>query len=140
MTERSEIRSKTESLSLSAVGGLLQARFTSGLASQLSESPRASLPPPSLSRASLTAVEPSRSLQWAAPGPSSFLLPPRVPEPSIRTVGVRRLGGPVPLKESVTQGKVGPGVVLCTVQVMSERSGKNCGTIVVVCFAGTFVD
>ncbi|KAK2827957.1 hypothetical protein Q5P01_018991 [Channa striata] len=50
-------------------------------------------------------VEPSRSLQWAGPGPSSFLLPPRAPEPSIRTVGVRRVGGPVPLKHSVTQGK-----------------------------------
>lgn len=87
-----------------AVGGLLQARFTSGLFSQLSDSSR---PPPSLSRASPAAVEPSCPLQWAGPSPSSFLLPPRTVEPSIRTVGVRRLGGPVPLKESVTHGKVG---------------------------------
>uniref|UniRef100_A0A4W6F9F7 Nuclear pore complex protein Nup98-Nup96 n=1 Tax=Lates calcarifer TaxID=8187 RepID=A0A4W6F9F7_LATCA len=43
-------------------------------------SPRAPLPPPPLSRAS---------------------------PPSVRTVGVRRLGGPVPLKESVTLGKGG---------------------------------
>ncbi|XP_027129318.1 nuclear pore complex protein Nup98-Nup96 isoform X6 [Larimichthys crocea] len=85
-----------------SVGGLLQARFTSGLFSQLSDSSR---PPPSLSRASPAAVEPSCPLQWAGPSPSSFLLPPRTVEPSIRTVGVRRLGGPVPLKESVTHGK-----------------------------------
>ncbi|XP_034746769.1 nuclear pore complex protein Nup98-Nup96 [Etheostoma cragini] len=83
------------------VGGLLQTRFTSGLFSQLSDSPR----PPSLSRGSPAATDQSRSLHWAGPGPSSFLLPPRAPEPSVRTVGVRRLGGPVPLKESVTQGK-----------------------------------
>lgn len=89
-------------------GGLLQARFTSGLLSQLSDSPRPSFPPP-LSRASPSLADSPRSLHWAAPvpGPSSFLLPPRTQEPAIRTVGVRRLGGPVPLKESVTQGKGG---------------------------------
>ncbi|XP_034406784.1 nuclear pore complex protein Nup98-Nup96 isoform X7 [Cyclopterus lumpus] len=70
-----------------SVGGLLQARFTSGLFSQLSDSPR---PPP---------------LPRGSPGPPSFLLPPRTPELSVRTVGVRRLGGPVALKESVTMGK-----------------------------------
>ncbi|XP_070699287.1 nuclear pore complex protein Nup98-Nup96 isoform X2 [Pempheris klunzingeri] len=90
-----------------SVGGLLQARFTSGLLSQLSDSSRPPLLPPSLSRASPAAIEPSRPLHWAGPAPSPFLLPPRTPEPSIRTVGVRRLGGPVPLKESVTQGKGG---------------------------------
>uniref|UniRef100_A0A3Q0SAE5 Nuclear pore complex protein Nup98-Nup96 n=1 Tax=Amphilophus citrinellus TaxID=61819 RepID=A0A3Q0SAE5_AMPCI len=89
---------------LSAVGGLLQARFTSGLLSQLSDSPRPLLPP---SRSSPAVVEPSRSLQWVGPGPSPFVLPSRTPEPSIRTVGVRRLGGPVPLKESITHGKGG---------------------------------
>nr|XP_020488921.1 nuclear pore complex protein Nup98-Nup96 isoform X2 [Labrus bergylta] len=89
-----------------SVGGLLQARFTSGLLSQMSDSsPRPPLLPPSLSRASPSAVEPSRSMQWAGPGPTSFLLPPRAPEPAVRTVGVRRLGGPVPLTESITQGK-----------------------------------
>ncbi|XP_028276799.1 nuclear pore complex protein Nup98-Nup96 isoform X2 [Parambassis ranga] len=87
-----------------SVGGLLQARFTSGLLPHLSDSSHPPLPP---SRASPAVVEPSRSLQWPGPGPSSFLLPTRTPEPSIRTVGARRLGGPVPLKESVTQGKGG---------------------------------
>ncbi|KAM6907662.1 nuclear pore complex protein Nup98-Nup96 [Xenentodon cancila] len=87
-----------------SVGGLLQARFTSGLFAQLSESPHPLLPS---SRASPAVAEPSRSSQWKGPGPSSFLLPPKTPEPSIRTVGIRRLGGPVPLKESVTRGKGG---------------------------------
>uniref|UniRef100_A0A672GDI3 Nuclear pore complex protein Nup98-Nup96 n=1 Tax=Salarias fasciatus TaxID=181472 RepID=A0A672GDI3_SALFA len=55
------------------------------------------------------ALQPSRPAQRARLGhsPASFLLPPRAPEPPIRTVGVRRLGGPVPLKESITQGKGG---------------------------------
>ncbi|XP_033491350.2 nuclear pore complex protein Nup98-Nup96 isoform X1 [Epinephelus lanceolatus] len=88
-----------------SVGGLLQARFTSGLISQLSDSPRPPLLPPPLSRGSPATTEPSRPSHWAGPGSSSFLLPPRAPEPSVRTVGVRRLGGPVPLKESVTLGK-----------------------------------
>ncbi|XP_051250898.1 nuclear pore complex protein Nup98-Nup96 isoform X4 [Dicentrarchus labrax] len=88
-----------------SVGGLLQARFTSGLLSQLSDSPRPPLLPHTLSRGSPAAVEPSRPLHWAGPGPSNFLLAARTPEPAVRTVGVRRLGGPVPLKESVTQGK-----------------------------------
>ncbi|XP_030009728.1 nuclear pore complex protein Nup98-Nup96 isoform X3 [Sphaeramia orbicularis] len=88
-------------------GGLLQARFTSGLLSQLPDSPKPPFPPPSLSRASPAAIDSSRSIQWAGPGPSFFMLPPRTAEPAIRTVGARRLGGPVPLKESVTQGKGG---------------------------------
>ncbi|XP_075994030.1 nuclear pore complex protein Nup98-Nup96 isoform X2 [Genypterus blacodes] len=86
------------------VGGLLQTRFTSSLFSQLSDSPKppAALSP--LSRASV--VESSRpGLHWTGSGPSSFLVPARAPEPSIRTVGARRLGGPVALEDSVTQGK-----------------------------------
>ncbi|XP_070838851.1 nuclear pore complex protein Nup98-Nup96 isoform X2 [Chaetodon trifascialis] len=84
-------------------GGLLQACFTSGPLSQLSHSPRPFLSP--LSRASPAVAESPRQLHWAGPGPSSFPLASRTPEPSVRTVGVRRLGGPIPLKESVTQGK-----------------------------------
>ncbi|XP_061596390.1 nuclear pore complex protein Nup98-Nup96 isoform X2 [Cololabis saira] len=87
-----------------SIGGLLQTRFTSGLLAQLPESPRPLLPS---SWASPAAAETSRSSQWKGPGPSSFMLPSKAPEPSIRTVGVRRLAGPVPLKESVTRGKGG---------------------------------
>ncbi|XP_059207267.1 LOW QUALITY PROTEIN: nuclear pore complex protein Nup98-Nup96 [Centropristis striata] len=91
--------------SRASVGGLLQARFTSGLFSQLSDSPVLPSSPPPLSRGS--PAEPPRSLPWPGSAPSSFLLPQRAPEPAVRTVGVRRLGGPVPLRESVTQGKGG---------------------------------
>ncbi|XP_077448682.1 nuclear pore complex protein Nup98-Nup96 isoform X1 [Stigmatopora argus] len=70
------------------VGGLLQARFSSGL---LHESPRGPAP--------------ARLPYCAAPASSPFSLPPKPTEPPVRTVGVRRLGGPVPLEKSITQGK-----------------------------------
>lgn len=79
---------------LSAVGGLLQTRFTSGLLSQLSDSPNHS--PVGQWPTKLT-VQP----------PLSFMLPSHAPEPLIKTVGTRRLGGPVPIKQSVAQGMVG---------------------------------
>lgn len=41
---------------------------------------------------------------WPSLGPS-FMLPAPTPEPTLRTVGARRLGGPVPLEGSVTVGK-----------------------------------
>ncbi|XP_075888144.1 nuclear pore complex protein Nup98-Nup96 isoform X4 [Nelusetta ayraudi] len=104
-----------------SVSGLLQTRFTPGLLlSHLSDSPR---PPPPQSlfapRASPAPVEPSRLSQWAGPGPSSFMLPSRPTEVSIRIVGARRLGGPVPLKESVTQGK---GSLLMDAGLFAGRS------------------
>ncbi|XP_061558364.1 nuclear pore complex protein Nup98-Nup96 isoform X1 [Phycodurus eques] len=81
-----------------SVGGLLQTRFSSGLPSQLPDSPRRPALP-------LSQVETARSAHWAAPPPPSFLLPPKPAEPPVRTVGIRRLGGPVPLEESITRGK-----------------------------------
>ncbi|XP_019747531.1 nuclear pore complex protein Nup98-Nup96 isoform X2 [Hippocampus comes] len=75
-----------------SAGALFQARFSSGLLSSLPDSPP--LRP-----------EAPRSFPWVPPAVSSFLLPPKPAEPPVRTVGVRRLGGPVPLEESVTQGK-----------------------------------
>ncbi|KAM4544989.1 nuclear pore complex protein Nup98-Nup96 isoform 2-T3 [Odontesthes bonariensis] len=92
-----------------SAGGLLQARF----ASQFSDPPR---PPRPASRGSPAAVDPSRPLQWKG---ASFLLPQRTAEPPIRTVGVRRLGGPVSLKESATQGK---GDLLMDMGMFSTRS------------------
>ncbi|KAF7206744.1 nuclear pore complex protein Nup98-Nup96 isoform X2 [Nothobranchius furzeri] len=83
--------------------GLLQTRFTSGLP----PSPESIRPPPPWSWGSPAPPESSRHLQRHGPCPASFLLPPRASEPAIRTVGVRRLGGPVPLGESVTHGKGG---------------------------------
>uniref|UniRef100_A0A665U985 Nuclear pore complex protein Nup98-Nup96 n=1 Tax=Echeneis naucrates TaxID=173247 RepID=A0A665U985_ECHNA len=104
-TDVSSLRVQLETF-LSPLGGLLQARFTSGLLSQLSDSPRPTFPP-SMSRTSPALAESPRSSHWVGSGPSSFLLPPRTQEPMVRTVGTRRLGGPVPLKESVTLGKGG---------------------------------
>ncbi|XP_077361067.1 nuclear pore complex protein Nup98-Nup96 [Festucalex cinctus] len=75
-----------------SVGGLFQTRFSSGLLSELPESPKSRPEVPRLSH-------------WAAPAPPSFLLPPKPVEPPVRTVGVRRLGGPVPMEESIMQGK-----------------------------------
>ncbi|XP_053703664.1 nuclear pore complex protein Nup98-Nup96 isoform X4 [Synchiropus splendidus] len=93
-----------------SLGGLLQSRFTAGI----SNSPRSPTPQ---SRASPWVD--TRSLMWpAAPAPS-FLLPTKPAEPAIRTVGARRLGGPVPHKASVTWGK---GNLLMDSGLFSGRS------------------
>lgn len=74
-----------------SVGGLLQTRFLS----QLPDSPRSS---PAAVR------PPGGSSLWTIP--QTLPMAPRASEPlSIRTVGARRLGGPVILKESVTHNK-----------------------------------
>ncbi|TRY98366.1 hypothetical protein DNTS_021791 [Danionella cerebrum] len=82
-----------------SIGALLQSKFISGggLFSQLSEAPFSGAP---LKISKSLAPEPS----WPSLGPS-FLLPAPPPEPTLRTVGARRLGGPVPLESSVTLGK-----------------------------------
>ncbi|CAN9501252.1 unnamed protein product [Ophioblennius macclurei] len=93
-----------------SVGGLLQARFTSSFLHHLSDSPAAPLTPPRGSPAAFELPRPAqrpKPMSGPASSSSSFALPQRAPEPPIRTVGVRRLGGPVPLKESITQGKGG---------------------------------
>lgn len=81
------------------VGALLQTKFTSGggLFSQFPEAPFSGIPQ-KLSK-SLASESP-----WPSLGPS-FLLPAPPPEPTLRTVGARRLGGPVPLESSITLGK-----------------------------------
>ncbi|XP_051537723.1 nuclear pore complex protein Nup98-Nup96-like isoform X2 [Myxocyprinus asiaticus] len=82
-----------------SIGGLLQAKFTSGggLFSQLPEAPFGVMP----QKLGKTLVS---EAPWPSLGPS-FLLPPPPPEPTLRTVGARRLGGPVPLESSITVGK-----------------------------------
>ncbi|TSL04412.1 Nuclear pore complex protein Nup98-Nup96 [Bagarius yarrelli] len=82
-----------------SVGGLLQSKFSSagGLYSQL----------PEVSFGAIS-QKPSKPAVPEAPWPSlgtSVILPPPVPEVTLRTVGARRLGGPVPLDNSVTLGK-----------------------------------
>uniref|UniRef100_A0A8C5F3U9 Nuclear pore complex protein Nup98-Nup96 n=1 Tax=Gadus morhua TaxID=8049 RepID=A0A8C5F3U9_GADMO len=108
------------------LGGLLQARFSSGLFAQAPDpslrdgSPSSAKLHPSLSRASPARGQTPRGFSWSAATPAtSFLLPARAPEPSIRTVGARRLGGPVALKESVTLGK---GALLMDAGLFMGRS------------------
>ncbi|KAI5620164.1 nuclear pore complex protein Nup98-Nup96, partial [Silurus asotus] len=80
-----------------SVGGLLQSKLTSGggLFSQLPEVPFGAI----LQKPSKPAEAPWPSLS------TSIVLPPPVPEVTLRTVGARRLEGPVPLDNSVTVGK-----------------------------------
>uniref|UniRef100_A0A673NKE5 Nuclear pore complex protein Nup98-Nup96 n=1 Tax=Sinocyclocheilus rhinocerous TaxID=307959 RepID=A0A673NKE5_9TELE len=90
-----------------AFGALLQTKFTSGggLFSQFPEAPFSGIPQ-KLSK-SLASESPWPSLASESPWPlgPSFLLPAPPPEPTLRTVGARRLGGPVPLESSITLGK-----------------------------------
>ncbi|KAM9781649.1 nuclear pore complex protein Nup98-Nup96 isoform X2 [Syngnathus typhle] len=82
-----------------SVGPLFQARISSGLLSQPPDSPRGLASPLPWPRA-------PRSSHWAVPATaSSFMLSPKQAEPLVKTVGVRRLAGPVPLEESIAQGK-----------------------------------
>ncbi|XP_051956163.1 nuclear pore complex protein Nup98-Nup96-like isoform X2 [Xyrauchen texanus] len=82
-----------------SIGGLLQAKFTlgGGLFSQLTEAPFGGIP----QKLGKTVAS---EAPWPSFGPSFLLLPPP-PEPILRTVGARRLGGPVPLESSITVGK-----------------------------------
>lgn len=82
-----------------SVGGLLQSKFTSagGLFSQLPDLPFGGSP----QKLSKSAVP---EASWPSLG-TSIVLPPPAPELMPRTVGARRLCGPVPLENSVTVGK-----------------------------------
>uniref|UniRef100_A0A674BPD2 Nuclear pore complex protein Nup98-Nup96 n=1 Tax=Salmo trutta TaxID=8032 RepID=A0A674BPD2_SALTR len=79
-------------------------------------SPRALLL--SMSRPSAVVPEPSRLSPWPSLGPS-FLLPAPVAETTVRTVGARRLGGPVAPENSVTLGK---GRLLMDAALFTGRS------------------
>ncbi|XP_060792389.1 nuclear pore complex protein Nup98-Nup96 isoform X3 [Neoarius graeffei] len=82
-----------------SAGGLLQSKFTSagGLFSHLPDVPFGAIP----QRLSKPVVP---ETPWPSLG-TSVILPPPAPEVTLRTVGARRLGGPVPLENSVTLGK-----------------------------------
>uniref|UniRef100_A0A674BPF4 Nuclear pore complex protein Nup98-Nup96 n=1 Tax=Salmo trutta TaxID=8032 RepID=A0A674BPF4_SALTR len=72
----------------------------------------------SMSRPSAVVPEPSRLSPWPSLGPS-FLLPAPVAETTVRTVGARRLGGPVAPENSVTLGK---GRLLMDAALFTGRS------------------
>ncbi|XP_072517838.1 nuclear pore complex protein Nup98-Nup96 [Salminus brasiliensis] len=82
-----------------SVGSLLQTKFSSGggLFAHLPEVPFGGIP----QKLSKPAVS---EAPWPSLGPS-FLLPPPAPEVTLRTVGARRLEGPVSQESSVTLGK-----------------------------------
>uniref|UniRef100_A0A4W5NGM8 Nuclear pore complex protein Nup98-Nup96 n=1 Tax=Hucho hucho TaxID=62062 RepID=A0A4W5NGM8_9TELE len=104
-------------LSLSPVGGLLQTRFSgAGLFFQLPDVPfGVGLPGRlSMSRVSPAVPEPMRVSPWP-----SFLLPAPTAEATVRTVGARRLGGPVDPENSVTLGK---GRLLMDAALFTGRS------------------
>uniref|UniRef100_A0AAR2LBS6 Nuclear pore complex protein Nup98-Nup96 n=1 Tax=Pygocentrus nattereri TaxID=42514 RepID=A0AAR2LBS6_PYGNA len=81
------------------MGSLLQTKFLSGggLLAHLPDVPFGGFPQ-KLSKPAVSDVP------WPSLGPS-FLLPPPVPEVTLRTVGARRLEGPVSSKNSITLGK-----------------------------------
>ncbi|KAM9498566.1 nuclear pore complex protein Nup98-Nup96-like isoform 7-T11 [Salvelinus alpinus] len=100
-----------------SIGGLLQTRFSSaGLFFQLPDVPFGGGLPGRLSksRVSPAVPEPSRVSPWP-----SFLLTAPPPEATVRTVGARRLGGPVDPENSVTLGK---GRLLMDAALFTGRS------------------
>uniref|UniRef100_A0A674BN26 Nuclear pore complex protein Nup98-Nup96 n=1 Tax=Salmo trutta TaxID=8032 RepID=A0A674BN26_SALTR len=104
-----------------SIGGLLQTRFSgAGLFPQLPDVPFGGGIPGrlSMSRPSAVVPEPSRLSPWPSLGPS-FLLPAPVAETTVRTVGARRLGGPVAPENSVTLGK---GRLLMDAALFTGRS------------------
>ncbi|XP_045080240.1 nuclear pore complex protein Nup98-Nup96-like isoform X4 [Coregonus clupeaformis] len=100
-----------------SIGGLLQTRFSgTGLFFQHHDVPFGGGLPgrQSMSRASPAVPDPSRVSPWP-----SFLLPAPTAEATVRTVGARRLGGPVDLENSVTLGK---GRLLMDAALFTGRS------------------
>uniref|UniRef100_A0A8C7S2C4 Nuclear pore complex protein Nup98-Nup96 n=1 Tax=Oncorhynchus mykiss TaxID=8022 RepID=A0A8C7S2C4_ONCMY len=100
----------------SKLGGLLQTRFGGAGLFQLPDVPFGGGLPGrlSMSRVSLAVPEPSRVSPW----PSFLLLAPPA-EATVRTVGARRLGGPVDPENSVTLGK---GRLLMDAALFTGRS------------------
>uniref|UniRef100_A0A3P8XIQ2 Nuclear pore complex protein Nup98-Nup96 n=1 Tax=Esox lucius TaxID=8010 RepID=A0A3P8XIQ2_ESOLU len=87
------------------IGGLLQTRFSgASLFSQLPEVSFGGGLPGRLSVSRVAVPEPSRLSPWPSLG-TSLLLPAPAAEATVRTVGARRLGGPVASDHSVTLGK-----------------------------------
>ncbi|KFR16686.1 Nuclear pore complex protein Nup98-Nup96, partial [Opisthocomus hoazin] len=97
-----------------SAGGLLQAKF----ANVIFQSPSAALPDFQGPRA--LSSPPSATL-WSAISPltSAFSVPPSVPEVQMKTVGVRRQQGLVPLEKSVTYGR---GKLLMDMALFMGRS------------------
>ncbi|XP_050188725.1 nuclear pore complex protein Nup98-Nup96 [Myiozetetes cayanensis] len=91
--------SKSQGQKRHSVAGLLQSRF----ASVLFQPPSAAVPD---AKGRRTLGSPPPGALWSAsPLASVFSVPPAVPEVQVKTVGVRRQRGLVPLERSITYGK-----------------------------------
>ncbi|XP_069496441.1 nuclear pore complex protein Nup98-Nup96 isoform X2 [Ambystoma mexicanum] len=84
-----------------SVGGLFQSRISGGSLQSPSSAFQATFSPKVSS-----AVPPSSLSPWSGHGPlsSAFIMPTPPPEISLKTVGARRLQGPVPIEKSITFG------------------------------------
>ncbi|KAM9388581.1 nuclear pore complex protein Nup98-Nup96 [Phaethornis superciliosus] len=107
--------SKSQGQKRYSVGGLLQSKF----ANILFQSPTASLQ--DLKGPKTSSSSPPVLTPWSATSPSAsaFPLPPSAPEVQVRTVGVRRHRGLVPLESSITHRK---GKLLMDMALFMGRS------------------
>ncbi|XP_076795372.1 nuclear pore complex protein Nup98-Nup96 isoform X5 [Arvicanthis niloticus] len=113
---RLPISASHSSKSRSIVGGLLQSKFASGTFL----SPSASVQECRTPRASSLMNVPSTS-PWSVPLPLAtvFTVPSPAPEVQLKTVGIRRQPGLVPLEKSITYGK---GKLLMDMALFMGRS------------------
>nr|XP_045000918.1 nuclear pore complex protein Nup98-Nup96 isoform X2 [Jaculus jaculus] len=111
---RLPISASHSSKSRSIVGGLLQSKLTSGVFLSPSASLQECRPP----RASSSMNIPSTSA-WSLPLTTVFTVPSPAPEVQLKTVGIRRQPGLVPLEKSVMYGK---GKLLMDMALFMGRS------------------
>ncbi|NXB27054.1 NUP98 protein, partial [Rhagologus leucostigma] len=92
--------SKSQGQKRHAVAGLLQSKF----ANVLFQAPSAVVAD---AKGPRTLGSPPSAALWSAASPlaSAFAVPPAVPEVQVKTVGIRRQRGLVPLERSITYGK-----------------------------------
>ncbi|XP_059125735.1 nuclear pore complex protein Nup98-Nup96 isoform X7 [Peromyscus eremicus] len=102
--------------SRSIVGGLLQSKFASGAFLSPSASVQESRTPRTSSLINVPSTSP-----WSVPLPLAtvFTVPSPAPEVQLKTVGIRRQPGLVPLEKSVTYGK---GKLLMDMALFMGRS------------------
>ncbi|NWX20069.1 NUP98 protein, partial [Aegotheles bennettii] len=106
--------SKSQGQKRHSVGGLLQSKFANAIFQSPSAAPQDFKGPRTLS-------SPLGAAPWSAPSPlaPAFSVPPAAPEVQVKTVGVRRQQGLVPLEKSITYGK---GKLLMDMALFMGRS------------------
>ncbi|NWS76773.1 NUP98 protein, partial [Crotophaga sulcirostris] len=107
--------SKSQGQKRYSAGGLLQSKFTNVIFQLPSAAPLQDLKGPR------TLSSPPATALWSAASPvvPAFSVPPSVPEVQMKTVGIRRQQGLVPLEKSITYGK---GKLLMDVALFMGRS------------------